>query len=255
MQCSTYAARRVESIVLSIWGGVFAAAPRPLKRARHRNCPGEPASAGGDLPIGCPPHYHQKMSKRIDKISRSAKRKYLGQNSFEHWLIDNQVYFITARCRDRFPAFATEAAKSVFWDRFEHYTAEFSFVPWVTSLLDNHYHTLGYLRVGKHLPKLMQRVHGSVAKLVNDLLPEPFPNFWRDAKGKEYFDGCIRDEKQARLAYRYVLNQSVRHGVTTDWRDYAHTRVNVELEVAIKRALELNAFLDGVPYKRYEGRS
>lgn len=112
------------------------------------------------------------MGKPIKKISRSLDEFYLGQHRHEHWLVDNQVYFITARCRDRFPAFATEAAKSVFWDRFEHYTAECNFTPWVTSLLDNHYHTLGYLREGALLSKMMQRIHGSVAKLVNDLLPE-----------------------------------------------------------------------------------
>ena len=140
----------------------------------------------------------------------------------------------------------------MFWDRFEHNTAEFGFVPWVTSLMDNHYHTLGYLRVGKNLSPMMQRLHGSVAKLVNDRLPEPFPKFWRDAKGKEYFDGCIRDEKQARLAYRYTLWQSQRHRVLEDWREYPHTHVNVELEIAIKRALEIDAFMEGVPYKRYK---
>jgi len=118
--------------------------------------------------------------------------------------------------------------------------------------MDNHYHTLGYLRKGEVLPKLMQRLHGSVAKLTNDLLPERLTLFWRDAKGKEYFDGCIRDEKQARLAYRYTLNQAVRHGIVAAGSDYPHTRVNVELERAIRRANEIDAFLEGVPYKRYQ---
>lgn len=193
------------------------------------------------------------MSKRILKISRSSNREYQGQHRYEHWLVNNQVYFITARCRDRFPAFASEAAKAVFWERFEFYTKQFGFTPWVTSLLDNHYHTLGYLREGKKLSTMMQRVHGSVAKLVNDQLAEPFSLFWRDAKGREYFDGCIRDEKQARAAFRYTLTQGVRHGVVEDWRTHGHTRVNVGLEVAVKRALELGAFMEGVPYKRYEG--
>jgi hypothetical protein len=76
--------------------------------------------------------------------------------------------------------------------------------------------------------------------------------FWHDRKDQNYFDGCLRDQKQGRLTYRYVLRQSLRHGVCDDWRDYPHTRVNVELERAIKRALELNAFLVGVPYKRYD---
>jgi REP element-mobilizing transposase RayT len=191
------------------------------------------------------------MPKRIDRISRSRTTAHRGRHRYEHWLVDNQVYFLTARCRDRFPAFCSDAAKIIFWNRFDHYTAEFGFVPWVTSLMDNHYHTLGYLRAGANLPKMMQRIHGSVAKLVNDLLPNRLTQFWRDAKGKEYFDGCIRDERQARLAYRYTLTQSVRHGIVMDWHDYPHTHVNIELERAIARALEIDAFLEGVPYKRY----
>jgi REP element-mobilizing transposase RayT len=191
------------------------------------------------------------MSKPTQKLSRSTNREYRGRTRYEHWLIDNQVYFLTARCRDRFPAFADEQAKAVFWERFDHYTREFGFTPWVTSLVDNHYHTLGYLRVGAKLPRMMQRLHGSVAKLVNDLLPQGRAGFWRDAKGKEYFDGCIRDEKQARLAYRYTLIQSERHGLVRDWRIYPHTRINVELEAAVHRSHELQAFLGGAPYKRY----
>jgi hypothetical protein len=98
----------------------------------------------------------------------------------------------------------------------------------------------------------MQRMHGSVAKLVNDIVPERRADFWRDRKGKEYFDGCIGDAKQCRAAYRYTLMQARRHGIMWDYLLYPHTRVNVELEVGLKRALELGAFLEGVRYKRYE---
>ena len=97
----------------------------------------------------------------------------------------------------------------------------------------------------------MQRLHGSVAKLVNDLLAERRVPFWREAGHRDYFDGCIRDEKQCRRAYRYTLTQAVRHGIVNDWRDYPHTRVPIELERGLKRALELQAFLENVPYKRY----
>ena len=109
------------------------------------------------------------MPKRIVKISRSTSPQHEGHHRFEHWLIDNQVYFITARCRDRMPCFADEAAKAVFWDRFTCYTGLYGFTPWVTSLLDNHYHTIGYLRKGDALPRMMQRLHGLVAKLVYDV--------------------------------------------------------------------------------------
>lgn len=189
--------------------------------------------------------------RRFRKTSATATEAYEGRHRYEHWYVDNQVYFITARCRDRFPALASQSAKKIFWDRFDHYTREFGFTPWVTSLLDNHYHTLGYLQVGENLGPMMQRLHGSVAKLVNDLLPVRWKPFWRGAGHRDYFDGCIRDEKQCRLAYKYTLRQAERHAIVKDWRQYPNTRVAIELERGLKRALELGAFLEHIPYKRY----
>jgi hypothetical protein len=175
---------------------------------------------------------------------------YKGQHRFEHWYLDNAIYFITARCRDKFPAFQSEAAKSIFWDRFEHYTALHGFVPFVTSLLSNHYHTLGYLKHGRELGPMMRKFHGSVAKLVNDQLSVRLIPFWTDQQNRDYFDGCIRDENQYRRAYRYTLTQVTRSGL--DWRSYSHTRVHVELEPALSRAIELKAFLQHIPYPRYK---
>ena len=194
------------------------------------------------------------MSTWTDKTRHSTGPYYKDRRRFEHWYRDNQVYFITARCRDRFPALASEDAKLIFWDRFEHYTRQAQFTPWITSVVDNHYHTLGYCKIGRELKTMMPRIHGSVAKLVNDLLPERLLPFWGDGGHQQYFDGCIRDEKQCRLAYRYVLMQSVRHGLCQDWREYPHTRAAIDLERGLRRALELNAFLEGVPYKRYQNR-
>ncbi len=192
------------------------------------------------------------MSARTRKTRHSAGPMYKGHHRFEHWYRDNQVYFITARCRDRFAAFASGRAKAIFWDRFEFYTQEGLFTPWVTSLLDNHYHVIGYCKLGDNLGPMMRRIHGSTAKLVNDLLPQRRIPFWEDRGHQNYFDGCIRDEKQCRRAYRYTLTQSVRHGLCLDWREYPHTRMKIEPEVGVGRSLELGAFLEGVPYKRYE---
>jgi REP element-mobilizing transposase RayT len=190
--------------------------------------------------------------RQIRKSSATRSESFQGRHRSEHWYLDNQVYFITARCRERYAAFATEAAKNVFWDRFDFYSQQFGFVPWVTSLLDNHYHALGYLQIGDNLGTLMQRLHGSVAKLVNDQLAIRHVPFWREAGHRDYFDGCIRDEKQCRLAFRYTMAQSVRHAIVRNWRDYPHTRINVDLDAGVMRAHELGAFLERVPYKRYE---
>jgi REP element-mobilizing transposase RayT len=197
-----------------------------------------------------------RSKKRIGKSKPGWKTEYGEQHRFEHWYVDNQVYFITSRVRGRYAAFANEEAKAIFWDRFEHYTEQYGFTPFVTSLLPNHYHTLGYLYCGANLRPMMQRLHGSVAKLVNDLLEaraeERITPFWWDHGQQGYFDGCIRDEQQCRRAYRYTLEQSMRHRIARHWRHYPHTRVAIDVERAVTRALEKRAFLTGVPYKRYE---
>ena len=167
---------------------------------------------------------------RFRKVSATQHEWWGHQHRFEHWYRDNSVYFITSRVRDKFPAFDSVEARGVFWDRFDHYSERFGYVPWVTTLLNNHYHTLGYLKVGENLGPLVQKLHGSVAKLTNDLLPIRHLPFWRRAGNQDYFDGCIRNEKQARRAYRYTLLQAVRAGVVRDWRQYPDTRVNVDLD-------------------------
>ena len=75
--------------------------------------------------------------------------------------------------------------------------------------------------------------------------------FWSEPGHQDYFDGCIRDEKQCRLAYRYILSQSVRNGLCKDWRDCPNTRVSIELDRGVRRAMELHAFMEEAPYKRY----
>ena len=155
---------------------------------------------------------------------------------------------------DQFHAFKTEEAKRIFWDRLAHYCAEFGLIPWIVTLMSNHYHILGYLKRGENLGPMMQRLHGSVAKLVNDTLPVRQVPFWRSRSRGDYFDGCLRDELQCRRAYRYTYLQSVRAGLVRDPKDYPHTRVYVDLDKGVKRALELKAFLEEVPYKRYERR-
>ena len=184
--------------------------------------------------------------------SGSTNEFYDGKHRFEHWYRDNTVYFITARCRAGVHAFAEDRAKAIFWDRFEHYAKMHGFVPWVVSLLINHYHALGYLRIGEELGPMMRKIHGSVAKLVNDTLEVRLVPFWCDHKFEDYFDGCIRDVLQARRAYRYTLTQCTRHGVCHDPKDYPHTRVYIDVDRAVRRAVEINAFLSEVPYARYE---
>jgi len=184
--------------------------------------------------------------------SYTKRERYEGKHRFEHWYRDNSVYFVTARVRGGFHAFNKDAAKAIFWDRFGHHTNAHGFEPWVTSLMSNHYHTLGYLKDGGQLGEMMRKVHGSVAWVVRKDLGVKWVPFWKEKGNKDYFDGCIRDVLQAVRAYRYVLMQAVRAGVVRDWRDYPNTRVGVGMDEGIAKAVRVGAFLEEVPYARYE---
>ncbi len=203
------------------------------------------------------------------KSKSTPNRTYRNQHRFEHWYRNNQVYFITAKTAHSTPVFTCPQACHIFWTAFDHVVNIGSFTPWITTLMNNHYHTLGYLKIGDNLPKMMQALHGRVAKQINDLIQagelkfthssrsphQPLRPFWGHKGKKTYFDGCIRDEQQATRAFYYTRDQAVRAKLTRHWQDYPHTRLNIQLAHALPRAIQLNAFLRNVPYKRYQSPS
>ncbi len=111
---------------------------------------------------------------------------------------------------------------------------------------------IGYLRVGVELKELMRKLHGSVAKLVNDTLDARMVPFWGDRQNRDYFDGCLRDETQLVRSYRYVHRQCVRHRVAREPEAFEGTRVWRSLEECVAFAREHRALMWGVPYARYE---
>lgn len=93
---------------------------------------------------------------RFRKSSISSGEYYDGHHRFEHWYRDNSIYFITARCRDRYPAFVSEQAKQIFWERFDFYSQKYTFVPLIASLIDNHYHVEMYVKHAEHIGAFMR---------------------------------------------------------------------------------------------------
>jgi hypothetical protein len=57
---------------------------------------------------------------------------------------------------------------------------------------------------------------------------------------------------QALRVFNYTRDQAVKAGIVRHHSQYAHTRVYLDRDRSIARAVELNTFLDDVPYARYE---
>jgi REP element-mobilizing transposase RayT len=105
------------------------------------------------------------------KGSSAKKEFYNGRHRREHWYRDNTVYFLTVRCTDRFPAFASEEAKTIFWRQFTKYTSEHHFDVWICTLLDNHYHAIGYLPHGPDLAPMIRKIHAPWQSLLTIYFP------------------------------------------------------------------------------------
>jgi hypothetical protein len=185
---------------------------------------------------------------QFDRSDPSTNERYKGRHRREHWYRDNTIYFITAKCISGEPLFRHDDAKLIFRDRFAHYTLQAGFVPWVWTLLDNHYHLLGYLGTGELLREMMRKLHGSVAKLVNDTLGVRRVPFWED----DYFDGCLRNDLQLKRTWYYVRDQAVKAGLVRHHGEYAWTHVAWQLDMCQKFAKAWDCYLPSVPYARYE---
>ena len=201
------------------------------------------------------------MTKHVNRVGASQRKRELGgkkRHRREHWLIDNQIYFITARCRDGLLIFEDEQAAEIFWNRFDHHTLAQQITPIVTSLVGNHYHLLAHVEVGANVPVFVRNLHGSTAKLTNDLREaaglDRISDVWANGLRGSYFDGCVRNATQFRRIFRYVERQGVRHGLVRTGEHFPHTRVNVSMERALKRALERNSFLPWSDKTRWNPR-
>jgi hypothetical protein len=192
------------------------------------------------------------MGRRFDSSGKSRKEWYEGRYQFEHWYRDESVYFITSRVRDKLPVFITPETCDIFWQKFEQYTAQHGFDPWVASLLNTHYHFVGLTSKGEDLREMMRKLHGSVAWLVCKELKIQHKPFWRDDEHNDYFDGCLRDEDQLRRSYRYTHTQAVRAGLVRDPNKYPNTKVYRALEECVRIARERKALMEGVAYARYQ---
>jgi len=107
-------------------------------------------------------------------------------------------------------------------------------------------------QVGEELATMMRKLHGSIAWMVMKEIGVRHVPFWREAGNRDYFDGCLRDVLQAHRAFNYTRDQAVKARLVKHFSEYPHTRVYLDRDRAIARAVELKAFLEEVPYARYE---
>jgi len=128
-----------------------------------------------------------------------------------HLFISAYHYFITAGCYQKKPYLDCEVKKEFLYkticEEIETYLAILS--GWV--VLDNHYHILLKLKDAFLLPKLIQAIHSKSAISINRMEREHGRRVWHN-----YWDECIRDERDFYTKLNYIHLNPVKHGYVDD---------------------------------------
>ncbi len=124
-----------------------------------------------------------------------------------HLYLDDTIYFLTARVYKKEKIINTNQKKKILlknlWSEF--YKAGYKIYAW--TVLDNHYHIEFITRRGKDLGEMLNLIHGRTSFEINKIDGirgrKIFQNYW---------DRCIRDEKDFYFHFNYIHHNLVKHG-------------------------------------------
>ena len=125
-----------------------------------------------------------------------------------HVLLDSTIYFITVRTINHNNFFNTDDKKNILHKIIKEACIKFEnkLIAWV--LIDNHYHLLIKIKIGLHLPDFMGYIGGKSSFLLNNLENKQGRKIWN-----QYWDYCIRGDKDFWTHFNYIHNNPVKHGL------------------------------------------
>ena len=155
-------------------------------------------------------------------------------NRPHHMYIEGAYYFITGRCLEGIKYFNKKDNKIIFVSVLKNLQRELDIKIYSWVLLDNHYHilcTLGELTFStpsdkfyayknnvnsqqKTLVKFIKRLHSVTSLLLNKQEKTPGRKIWY-----QYFDYCLRNEKDFWKHFNYIIKNPFKHGLVVSLQD------------------------------------
>ncbi len=138
-----------------------------------------------------------------------------------HYYFDNKIYFITARTINGEKVLNTEEKKNIVKKIMIEAGNKFKidFYAWI--ILDNHYHILINVLKGDSISHFIKTVNGKSAFLLNRMDKIKKRKIWFN-----YFDTCIRSEKDFWMRFNYIHHNSVKHNYAKRMDDYLFSSYN-----------------------------
>jgi putative transposase len=132
-----------------------------------------------------------------------------------HIYQDNTIYFITARTKGSEYIFNTHKKCGLFFDVFEKSLDKFDFetIGWV--LNKDHYHILIRVSDGRLVGRFINNLHANITRLLNKIECTEGRKIWY-----QYWDRCIRSERDLYIRLNYIHHNPVKHGLVLSMDDY-----------------------------------
>ena len=126
----------------------------------------------------------------------------------KHIYVDNQIYFITSHIHNGEFLLDTDSKKDKLLLKIFSFAWEggIDLRAWV--ILKNHYHILFKALEGRNISDYIGRIHRGFTFEMNALAGKRERLLW-----KNYWDWCIRDERDYWKHFNYIHNNPIKHGV------------------------------------------
>jgi len=142
-----------------------------------------------------------------------------------HLYLDNQIFFLTAHTYSGRNILTSSQIKRNLLEKISSVFSLFQFELYAWVVLVNHYHLLFKTKRGAELAKCFGRIHGGFSFDTNHAENRRGRKIWQN-----YWDRCIRSEKDFWIHMNYIHHNPVKHGQTTRMVDYEFSSYKYWLE-------------------------
>jgi len=123
-----------------------------------------------------------------------------------HIFQDDAIYFVSAKTIEGEYYFNTDRKKDVIMKVLVKALDKFNVSPYAWVILSNHYHLLFKLKNGEDLWKFIKNLNENSSRILNEIESKQGRKIWY-----QYWDYCIRNEKDFFLHFNYIHHNSVKH--------------------------------------------
>jgi len=139
----------------------------------------------------------------------------------KHIYLNDYLYFLTAHTYLNQYQMKGEFEKKKIMNKIEDFFQVFNFKLYAWVVLDNHYHILFKTAKGLDLPKAMGKIHGVFSYEMNKTENQPRRKIWQN-----YWDWCIRSEKDFWTHFNYIHHNPIKHKYVQKMENYNFSSFN-----------------------------